>query len=60
MKLDNKAIGKYKTGDTVFTKINPNVSLIVRRYVDGIYYCGFQNDPNRCELGLTARALVGS
>ncbi|SHJ09737.1 hypothetical protein [Aquimarina spongiae] len=60
MKLDNKVIGKYKIGDTVFTKINPNISLIVRRYIGGVYYCGFKNDPDRWELGLTARALVGS
>ncbi len=60
MKLDNMVIGKYKIGDTVFTKINPSISLIVKRYIDGIYYCGFQNDPDRWELGLYAKALVGS
>ncbi len=60
MKLNKNVILKYKVGDTVFTKINPSISLIVRRYIDGIYYCGFQNDPDRWELGLSARALVGS
>ncbi|MFD2561212.1 hypothetical protein [Aquimarina rubra] len=58
MKLNKKRILKYEVGDTVFTKINPNISLIIRRYIDGIYYCGFQNDPDRWELGLSARALV--
>ncbi|WP_378172490.1 hypothetical protein [Aquimarina sp. SS2-1] len=58
MKLNKKRILKYEVGDTVFTKINPNISLIIRRYTKGVYYCGFQNDPDRWELGLSARALV--
>lgn len=60
MKRNKNVILKHEVGDTVFTKINPSISLIVRRYIDGIYYCGFQNDPDRWELGLYAKALVGS
>ncbi|WP_299184817.1 hypothetical protein [uncultured Aquimarina sp.] len=60
MKLNKNIILKYEVGDTVFTKINPNISLIVRRYINGIYYCGFQNDPDRWELGLHKKDLVGS
>ncbi len=60
MKLDKNTILKYEIGDTVFTKINPSISMIVRRHIDGIYYCGFPNDPDRWELGLSAKALVGS
>lgn len=60
MKLNKNVIPKYKIGDTVFTKINPSISLIIKRYIDGIYYCEFQNDPDRWELGLSAKALVGS
>ncbi|WP_282080454.1 hypothetical protein [Aquimarina algiphila] len=60
MKLNKNVILKYEVGDTVFTKINSSISLIVKRYIGGIYYCGFQNDPDRWELGLHGRALVGS
>ncbi len=60
MKLNKNVIPKYEIGDTVFTKINPSISLIVKRYIKGVYYCGFQNEPDRWELGLFARALIGS
>lgn len=49
---------KYKAGDVVYAKANPDVKLIVRRYIDRIYYCKFQNDPNRKELALFERELV--
>lgn len=59
MKLIKSTISKYKAGDIVFAKVSPRISLVVRRYMNGIYYCEFQNDPDRWELGLFLKALVG-
>lgn len=41
---------KFKEGDVVFAKVNPDVKLVVRRYVTRIYYCKIQHDPDRKEL----------
>ncbi|GGX14415.1 hypothetical protein [Aquimarina muelleri] len=59
MKPIKSTISKYKVGDIVFAKVSPRISLVVRRHMDGVYYCGFQNDPDRWELGLSLKALVG-
>ncbi|CAN5480075.1 hypothetical protein BH23BAC1_BH23BAC1_23750 [soil metagenome] len=29
----------FPEGSVVFTKANPNIKLIVRRYISRIYYC---------------------
>ena len=49
---------KYVAGDTVFAKVNPEVKLVVRRYIHRIYYCQFPNEPERKELALFERELV--
>lgn len=49
---------KYVAGETVYAKADPEVELVVRRYVDRIYYCRFPNDPDRKELVLFERELV--
>ncbi|MEQ9286609.1 MAG: hypothetical protein RIG77_06850 [Cyclobacteriaceae bacterium] len=49
---------KYGTGDTVYTKVNPDVMLVVRRYIGRIYYCQFPDEPDRKELALFERELV--
>ncbi|UII21168.1 hypothetical protein [Fulvivirga ligni] len=54
MKIENK----FDVGAVVYQKINPSVKLIIRRYVDRIYYCKFQNDPERKELALFERELT--
>jgi hypothetical protein len=41
---------KYKEGQVVHAKVNPALKLVIRRYVDRIYYCKVQNDPTRKEL----------
>ena len=38
MKYFNNA-GKFKEGDPVFANANPDEKLLVRRYLDRIYYC---------------------
>ena len=49
---------KFEAGDTVYSKVNPDVKLVVRRYIDRIYYCKFAEDPDRKELALFERELV--
>ena len=49
---------KYKVGDMVYAKANPNLKLIVRRLVDRVYYCKVQEDPERKELVYFERELV--
>ena len=49
---------KYGAGDTVYAKLNPDVKLVVRRYIDRIYYCRFPDEPDRKELALFERELV--
>lgn len=51
---------KFEAGDTVYTKANPDVKLVVRRYIGRIYYCTFPEEPKRQELALFARELVDS
>lgn len=49
---------KYQPGDVVFAKVNPTLKLVVRRYVDQVYYCKIQNDPERKELVYYERELA--
>lgn len=49
---------KFKVGDKVFTKLKPNVELIVRKYYAGIYYCNYALEPEKKELALFERELV--
>ncbi|GJM29040.1 MAG: hypothetical protein DHS20C17_16750 [Cyclobacteriaceae bacterium] len=48
----------YNPGDTVYAKVAPSLKLIIRRYVDRIYYCKIQEDPERKELVYFERELV--
>jgi hypothetical protein len=41
---------KYKEGQVVHAKVNPALKLVIRRYIDRIYYCKVQGDPTRKEL----------
>lgn len=49
---------KYKEGDIVFAKENPTRKLIIRRYVDRIYYCKIQEDDSAKELVYFERELT--
>lgn len=51
--MDNK----YQEGQEVFTIKTPSERLVIRRYVDRIYYCRFPDDPERKELALFEREL---
>ena len=49
---------KYNPGDVVYAKVDPTLKLIIRRYVDRIYYCKIQEDQQRKELVYFERQLV--
>jgi hypothetical protein len=49
---------KYHEGQEVFATNAPSVRLVVRRYVDRIYYCSFLDYPARNDLALFERELV--
>ena len=54
MIMDNK----YKEGSTVCSTVNPTQELLIRRYVDRIYYCRIQNDLAHKELVYFERELM--
>ncbi|WP_236978263.1 hypothetical protein [Membranihabitans maritimus] len=47
----------FKEGDYVCDKTNPNIKLIVRRYVDRIYYCKVVNNPLHKDLVFFEREI---
>ncbi len=49
---------KYKEGETVYAKVNPECKLIVRRYVKRIYYCTIRDNPEEKELVFFERELA--
>ncbi|MEK6482110.1 hypothetical protein WJR50_31510 [Catalinimonas sp. 4WD22] len=49
---------KYQEGQEVFAIKDPSERLLIRRYVDRIYYCGFPDHPERNELALFERELT--
>ena len=49
---------KYKEGEEVYAKVNPSLKLIIRRYVDRIYYCKIKEDPTRKELVYFEREIM--
>ncbi|HEY5823940.1 MAG TPA: hypothetical protein VIT44_06240 [Cyclobacteriaceae bacterium] len=48
----------FKQGDLVHERIHPTQKLIVRGYVDGLYYCEAQEAPQRKKLVFFERELV--
>ncbi len=48
----------YNEGDMVSAKIDPTIKLVVRRYIDQIYYCKVQGHPEKDELVYFERELV--
>ena len=49
---------KYKEGDVVCAKETPTLKLVVRRYVDRIYYCKVKDDTTAKELVYFERELI--
>lgn len=52
--------GTFKGGEIVFAKSDPSLKLIVRRFVDRIYYCRIQIDPLQKERVYFERELTSS
>ncbi len=48
----------FKTGDFVYAKSNPDVKLVVKRYIDRIYYCTAFNVHNAPERVYFERELM--
>ena len=51
---------KYKSGEIVSERIRPTLKLIVKRYVNGVYYCLIQERSSKKELVYFERELVSS
>jgi len=49
---------KFKEGEVVCAQVNPGLKLIIRRYVDRIYYCKIQDEPGRKELVYFEREIM--
>ncbi|HTL82691.1 MAG TPA: hypothetical protein VL651_13350 [Bacteroidia bacterium] len=49
---------KFKDGEVVLASAEPTIRLIVRRYVDMIYYCKVESDPNGRERVYFERELM--
>lgn len=50
---------KYNEGDIVWALEAPNVKLVVRRYIDRIYYCKAFEDLEKKEKVYFERELLG-
>lgn len=49
---------KYPEGSLVCAIVNPTQKLLIRRYIDKIYYCKIQNDIAHKELVYFERELT--
>lgn len=54
---NSESDNKYQAGEIVHALVNPAQKLIIRRYVDSIYYCIIQEDPTLKELVYFEREL---
>lgn len=48
---------KFNEHEEVYAKSDPELKLIVRRYVDRIYYCKVKDNPERGDLPYFEREL---
>jgi hypothetical protein len=48
---------KFKEGQAVHAKVNPSLSLTIRRYVERIYYCKVANNPKHKEFAYFEREI---
>ncbi len=50
MKNEFNMENKYQVGQVVQAKAAPELKLVIRRYIDRIYYCKVKDNPTRREL----------
>lgn len=48
---------KYKEGEVVRAKVDPDRKLVIMRYLDRIYYCQLQQNPLEKNLAYFEREL---
>jgi len=48
----------YKIGDIVYAPVNPNLALVVRRYVHNVYYCKQKEHPELKKKVYFERELI--
>ncbi len=48
---------KYQVGQEVYAKVAPEFKLVIRRYLNRIYYCKIKDHPERKELVYFEREL---
>ncbi len=51
---------KFKEGETVFAKEKPELQLVVRRYVDKIYFCRVKENNKDKDLAYFERELTSN
>jgi hypothetical protein len=49
---------KYAEGSAVYALVRPEVKLVVRRYVERVYYCTIAADPGHKDLVYFERELA--
>ena len=49
---------KFKEGSEVYALVTPGVVLVIRRYVDRVYYCRVKQDPEAKEQVYFERELA--
>jgi hypothetical protein len=49
---------KYKEGEVVYAKTKPTIRLVIRRYIDRIYYCTVEGNPKLREEVYFERELL--
>jgi hypothetical protein len=55
---DSIAEAKFSTGEIVFEKMRPRQRLIIRNYLDQLYYCNAFEAPDRKPLVFLERDLI--
>ncbi len=53
-----KRDNKYKEGSAIYANVAPSLKLIIRRYVNRIYYCKVAGDPTLKERVYFERELT--
>lgn len=48
---------KFKEGEVVYATAAPETALVIRRYVDRVYYCKLVSDPEHKDLVYFEREL---
>lgn len=51
---------KFKEGSEVYALVHPEIMLVVRRYVDRVYYCKVKDHPDQKELVYFERELAAT